>query len=420
VSVGGAHGGRSGRLTLRGRYLVPIAGPPLAGGWVRIERGRIAAMGCGRPSEPVIDLGDSIILPGLVNAHTHLEFSDLAAPLAADGGLPDWIRRVVTLRRSHPVGPAADERLATAVAAGLAESAAAGVTSLGEIATATPPAFSAAGPRLRIYREALGLSPEAMAAAEAAVVRDLDCMHRRSAWGGVSPHAPYSVGAVLGRRAMHAAVRRRLPVATHLAESPEELELLSRGRGAFRQLLEDLGAWQPASPPRLLPLADWITLLSRAYRAAVIHATFLPEDGLALARLARHRDRMAVVVCPRTAWLLAGRLPPIAALRFAGVRVALGTDSRATAPDLSLLAECRALVDGGLVSPAEALAMATREAAWAVGLERRAGVIATGRPADLAIIRPAHAAGDPAEEAIGPTAVVTATLRNGRLLHGRL
>ena len=420
MSLAAGDGACVERLTLRSRHVLPIAGRPLAGGWVRIERGRIAAVGRGRPAEPAVDLGDAIIVPGLVNAHTHLEFSDLAEPLAADGGLPAWIGRVVAQRRAQPTGPQGATRLAAAVAAGLAESAAGGVTSIGEIATATPPVLSASGPRLRIFREALGLSPQAFGPAAAAVERDLDTLGRRSDCAGVSPHAPYSVGAALGRRAMQAAVRRRLPVATHLAESPEEIELLSRGQGALRKLLEDLGAWQPESPPRFLQLADWITLLARAHRAAVIHATFLPEDVLALARLARHRDRVCVVVCPRTARFLSGRLPPVKELAAARIRVALGTDSRATAPDLSLLAECRALVDGGLASPAEAIAMATREAAWALGFERRAGIIATGRPADLAIIRPAHAAGDPAEEAIGPAAVVAATLRHGRLLHGNL
>jgi cytosine/adenosine deaminase-related metal-dependent hydrolase len=420
VRTGGGHGPGGERLVLRARHVLPMTGPPVEGGWVRIERRRIVAVGRGRPSEPAVDLGDAIILPGLVNAHTHLEFSDLAAPLAADGGLPGWIGRVVALRRAQPTGPAGAARLAAASAAGLAESVAGGVTSLGEIATARPPESTAAGPRQRVYREALGLGGGAMALAAAAVIRDLDRLDRRALCGGASPHAPYSVGAALARSAVRAAVCRRLPVATHLAESREEMELLSTGQGAFRRLLDDLGAWQPTSPPRLLALADWITLLARAHRAAVIHATFLPEDAQAMARLTRHRDRICVVVCPRTARLLSDRLPPVAALRAAGVRVALGTDSRATAPDLSLLAECRALVDGGLARPTDALAMATREAAWAIGFERHAGVIAPGRPADLAIIRPERAPSDPSEAAIDPSARVVATLRRGRLLHGRL
>jgi len=78
----------SDRVTLRSRYLLPMHGPPLDGGWVRIERGRIVAVGRRPPSGTVIDLGDALMLPGLVNAHTHLEFSGCETPLDPSGGLP--------------------------------------------------------------------------------------------------------------------------------------------------------------------------------------------------------------------------------------------------------------------------------------------------------------------------------------------
>ena len=153
-------------LTLRARQIVTMAGgplenaPPLENGWLRIEAGRIAAVGAGPPPAPATDLGDAVILPGLVNAHTHLEFSTLAAPLDGSGGLPEWIGRVVALRRGRPTGDAAG-----AIRAGIAESAAAGVTLLGDIATSLPPpGIDAAGPHVRVFRETLGLSAAARAA----------------------------------------------------------------------------------------------------------------------------------------------------------------------------------------------------------------------------------------------------------------
>ena len=100
--------------------------------------------------------------------------------------------------------------------------------------------------------------------------------------------------------------------------------------------------------------------------------------------------------------------------------MAIGTDSRASNPDLSVLGECRALVDGGLASPAEALAMATSAGAWALGFEHRAGILAPGRPADLLVLRPRHPALDPYEAALDPAAVVVATLRAGTVIHGAL
>jgi cytosine/adenosine deaminase-related metal-dependent hydrolase len=146
----------------------------------------------------------------------------------------------------------------------------------------------------------------------------------------------------------------------------------------------------------------------------------LPDDEAALARLARHRDRLAVVVCPRTTRTLSGVLPPLAAFRAAGVRVAIGTDGRGSNPDLSVLGECRTLVDAGLARPDEALAMATRDAAWALMLERTAGRIAVGRPADLVVLRPVHHHDDPAAAALDPATRVVATLRGGRVIAGSL
>ena len=146
----------------------------------------------------------------------------------------------------------------------------------------------------------------------------------------------------------------------------------------------------------------------------------MPDDEAALARLARHRDRLAVVVCPRTTRALSGVLPPVAAFRAAGVRVTIGTDGRGSNPDLSVLGECRTLVDAGLARPDQALAMATRDAAWALLLERTSGRIAVGRPADLVVLRPAQPGDDPAAAALDPTTRVVATLRAGYVIAGSL
>jgi cytosine/adenosine deaminase-related metal-dependent hydrolase len=404
-----------------------MATPPLENAWLAIDRGRIVALGRGSPpgsSATILDLGDAIVLPGLVNAHTHLEFSDLPEPLPAAGGLPGWIGRVVAARRNRGnlAGSDPDARAKTvaAIRRGLAESAAAGVTTIGEIATVVvPAAYAGPGPRVRVFREGLGLRAVAQAIVPRGVAADLDRLAAAGLAAGVSPHAPYSVAAPLGRRLLAEARRRRLPVAMHLFESDAEPELLAGGSGPFRRLFEDLGAWDPEAPPVLLPAADWIERLAAARRGIVVHATHIDRDPPALARLARHRDRLAVVVCPRTTQAISGRLPPLVTLRAAGIRLALGTDSRASNPDLSVLAECRTLVAAALASPEESLRMATVEAAWALGFDRRAGRLAPGRPADLVVLRRATAPlRDPFAAALDPATAVAATLRRGRLIAG--
>lgn len=399
-----------GVVTLRARTVLTMHGRPLDGGWVRIQGGRITAVGRRSPPGPVIDLGDTVLLPGLVNPHTHLEFSALPRPVppGPPGGLAGWIPAVVAARRQ-----AAETETAEAIRVGLRESAAAGVTLIGEIATAAPElAYPRTGvPRLRVYRECLGLSDARCQASLARVRRGLDRLPAGAA--GISPHAPYSVAAPLAKTLVETARTRRLPIAVHLAESREEAELVSGGTGPFRDLLDSLGAW-PTPPPRLLSAADWITLACRNWRAAFIHATFL--DDAAFARLARHRHRAAVIVCPRTAQLISGSLAPVRRLLDAGVRVAIGTDGRGSAPDLSPLGEARDLIDRGILSPSEALQAITTSAAWALGCEHTAGHLLPGRPADLTILQPDTPHDDPVASLFSPGTRVLATLRSGHAI----
>jgi cytosine/adenosine deaminase-related metal-dependent hydrolase len=415
---------RTGAPHLRARWIVPVGGPAIEDGWLRIEQGRIVAIGRRNltgnpPSGRSIDLGDSIVLPGLVNAHTHLEFSDLERPLDAEGGLPGWIARVVALRRARPSGLEEAARLAGSLRAGLAESLSFGVTTIGEIATAVPRGvYPSIGPRVRVYREVLGLSFTG-GSLPGAIARDLN---RLGDSAGISPHAPMTVSLALGKALLREAARRDLPVTMHLAESLAELAYVTGGGGPFRDLFSTLGAWPADRPPPVLPPSDWISRLARVRRGSVVHGTFLgePPDATALDRLARHRDRLGVVVCPRTTRLLSGRLPPVRQFLAAGVRVAIGTDSRASNPDLSVLGEARELVGSGVVSPAEALRMMTSDAAWNVAHEVRAGSIAVGRPADLVVLAPSGPFADPLEAILRPDTRVAATLRAGRVLHGHL
>jgi cytosine/adenosine deaminase-related metal-dependent hydrolase len=410
-----------GPSILRARHLVTMAGASLENGWLRIERGRIAAVGRGQPPAAAVDVGDAIILPGLVNAHTHLEFSGLSQPFSPGGGLPGWIERLVAWRRSRGPGAGAADEVATAIRTGLHESAAAGVTTVGEIATSISPAvlaaYAAGGPRVRIYREALGLSPAAEAGGFTQVVRDRARIERAGLTAGISPHAPYSVAARLASRVGRLIVRHRLPAAMHVAESLEEAELLATGAGPFRDLLESLGAWDRSCPPDLVPAADWITRLARGPRSLVVHATHIGRDAVALDRLARHRDRLGVVICPRTTQALSGTLPPVALLRSAGLRIALGTDGRGSNPDLSLLAECRTLTAAGLTTPHEALQMATVHAAWGLRLDHVCGRLTPGRAADLVILRPPATTTDPCAAALDPATRVAATIRSGRWIY---
>ena len=125
----------------------------------------------------------------------------------------------------------------------------------------------------------------------------------------------------------------------HLAESPEELELLRHGGGPLRAFLEELGAWDAtAIPPGTRPL-DYLRLLASAHRALVVHGNYLDDEEIAF--LGANAGRMSVVYCPRTHDWFAHRDYPLEKMLAAGATVALGTDGRGSSPDLSLLGEMR-------------------------------------------------------------------------------
>lgn len=368
------------RYALRARWVLPIDGPPIAGGYVAVADGLIVAVGPHDPHRgPVTDLGDVVLLPGLVNAHTHLEFSGLAKPLGTPGtSLPAWIRSVIADRGRG------DRDAAAAIAAGINESAAAGVVAIGEIATSPAAMYDVPGaPRLTLFQEAIGFSAGRVDSVSAEMERRIDAA---GASAGVSPHAPYTVHQRLLTRLVDLAVARRLPIAMHLAESREELELLREGTGPFQELLADRSMWDEAAIPRGSRVLDYMRQLSRAERSLVIHGNYLDAEEIAFA--ASQRERMSVVYCPRTHAYFGHERYPLEAMLAAGVRVALGTDSRASNPDLDLLQEAKFVAAAfPALEPAEVLRMATLSAAEALGLEAAFGSLTPGKQAKFAVCR---------------------------------
>ncbi|MCA9236776.1 MAG: amidohydrolase family protein [Planctomycetales bacterium] len=394
-------------FTLRARWVVPVVAPPIEGGCVAVSDGRIVAVGGPDAARgPVEDLGDVALLPGLVNAHCHLEFSSLSQPLGEAGWpLPAWIERVIADRKR------ADRNATTAVAAGLAESLRAGVTTVGDIATAQPAAYATAGPRPRLVllHEAIGFSDARRHSAFADVVRRAEsapsdgCATLAS---GASPHAPYTVHPELVSQLTDWAAQASAPLAMHLAESPEEIELLAAGSGAFRELLEARSMFDPAAIPAGTRPLDYLRRLTAAPRALVIHGNYL--DATERNYLAEHADRLSLVHCPRTHAYFDHPPLPLAEWRASGVRIALGTDSRASNPDLDLWREMQTvLAKHPAVRPADAVAMVTATAAEALGVSDQTGSLAPGRWADILAV-PCASPSDPLDAVVaarGPSEV---------------
>jgi len=386
----------------RARWIVPVDARPVRNGVLVISGGRIVRIAEEWPG-PVTDLGDVALIPGLVNCHTHLEFSALTEPLSPGLPFTDWIRRVIGYRQKHPhIVPVAIRR-------GLAESLAAGVTLLGDIATAgwTWADYESVEPRpqMVVFQELLGLTAERVALQKtmldsagcaessrrtASVVHrggprssahpttQLDAPHQ-----GLSPHAPYSVHPELFAAATTIAAANSTPVAVHLAETAAERELLEEGQGEFREFLRSLGLWADGIFGGR-SFAEWLHALAELPRALVIHGNHLNPTELAILARSPH---VTLVYCPRTHAAFGHPPHPWRDLLAMGGSVALGTDSRATNPDLSLWRELQFLAAQHPGVPQhDLLKLGTLAGAKALGFVQETGSLTPGKRADVAAV----------------------------------
>ena len=300
---------------------------------IHVSQGRILGVESGRTTG-AIDIGSVALVDGLVNAHTHLEFSHFQQPIPTTGRFTDWIRAVVKYRRDHP------ESAGAAIRSGIKECQQTGTTLVGEIATVgwSPRDYIESGFRGVVFQELLGLSPERIAQ-QLQIARG----HSKSSdlkQPGLSPHAPYSTHWDLVQQAVEIARQTNTPLAMHLAETTAELELLKSGTGEFREMLSDFGIWRDEFfSTRPAPL-DYLKLLARAPCSLIIHGNYLDQAEL---EFLASQSQMTLVYCPRTHAAFNHPSHPWRRLTELGGRVAIGTDSRASNPDLSLFAELQFL-----------------------------------------------------------------------------
>lgn len=361
------------------RWAVPVTGKPLHNAKMTIHQRRIQALEPDARHLADKDLGECIVMPGLVNAHTHLEFSNLAAPLGHAGiSLTQWIPLVIEHRFDQP-----DQRLA-AIQNGCAESTRFGTLAAGDISTTLPLSDTyAVLPHVTCFLEGRGNQTDRVTGAMKEA-HDFACRFAVAETGetpfvaGLSPHAPYSVDSDLFRQLITLAVSRRMPVAMHLAESREEIQWLQTGGGAFADLLTHLGA----SPDKLRrekkPL-DYLAKLTEAHRALVIHGNYLETNEL---DFVSRFSQLHVVYCPRTHQFFHHDTYPLLEMLKRKINVAIGTDSRASNPDLSVWRELKMIRRlFPTLDPRQVLSLGTVNGAIALGVEDQFGSLQPGRRA---------------------------------------
>ena len=366
----------------RAAWVLPIAAPPIRNGWVDVDHGLITGVGgaAGNALEPgraEVDLGPRIVLPSLVNAHTHLELSVFRGQLQAASSMPRWARELM----ARTARAALDD---TAIRTAAAEARRTGTGLVGDIGN-TPASVAPlrdAGLASVVFRELLGFDepdPTGLVARTCAEMEQRGVENPRLR---LAAHAPYSVSPALFAALRAAADREGLwPLSVHVAESREELEFLGSGTGAWREILEERGRWDPswasatASPVEYLEGLGWL-----GARTLLVHGVQLTDAELA--RIAR--AGATLVTCPRSNRHTGAGNPPVARFYAAGVRVAVGTDSLASVADLNLFSELHAMRRLAPSVPAAAiLRSATQVGAAALGYADALGVIAPGRRASL-------------------------------------
>jgi cytosine/adenosine deaminase-related metal-dependent hydrolase len=378
---------------IRARWVLPIDSLPIDGGWIEIVDGRIARVGRGKPSESHEDLGNVAVLPGLVNTHLHLELSWMAGKIPPSASMVDWIRSMIALRASGPSG--GDSGRLDAMRDAARTLRAHGTALVGDISNTltSAPVLRDAGLGGVVFHELLGFAiAQAAGLVSDAWKRVADAEDAMSAESSAPPirfsvvaHAPYSVSpALFTEIARHT---REEALSVHIAESGEEVRFVHDGTGPFRTLLEQLGVWRDEWQPPFCGPVEYLERLGYLQQGLLaVHGVHLRSDELGRLR----RAGAVVVTCPRSnEWVGAGA-PPVSRFYASGVAVAIGTDSLASSPSLSVfdeLAELRRLAPE--VAAASLLESATRVGADALGFSEF-GTIAPGKRASLIAVQVPH------------------------------
>jgi cytosine/adenosine deaminase-related metal-dependent hydrolase len=352
--------------TLAARWILPIDAPPLERGTITLRADKIVAVEPHGARTPDVDLGNVAILPGFVNAHTHLDLTGARGVCQPNADFTQWLREVIVFRRSRT-----RKETQADIEAGLAECLRFGTTLIGDIASdgASWASLSQANCRSVVFYELLGLSQDRAEQSHESARTWLRGLPAKDVCvPGLSPHAPYSA-----RSTQYSVLSTQsLSIATHLAETQAELELLRLQSGPFVDFLKELNVWDPSGlidDPR-----EIVRLLPHGI---FVHGNYLDPATPFL-------PTQSLVFCPRTHAAFGHPHHPFPQMK---VRVALGTDSLASNPDLDILAEARHLrLHYPEVAPAAIVRMLTLSGAEALGFDSVTGSLTPGKSADLVVL----------------------------------
>lgn len=380
-------------MILRAPWIVPVSSPPIQNAEVVIEGAHIAEI---RPttSQPTdFDFSDCAILPGLVNAHAHLELAALAGKTTSTDFF-EWIRTLVAAKNELD-----DQQWEQSVALGCADMLLGGVTTVGDNTDTGRTALGMARAGLRgvVYQEAFGLGstmddPSILNELEAKIDQHRQTVEQEGATDlieiGASPHALYTVHDSLFKLIVHRAQQQDWKLSVHASESPAEMEWSLHARGPFAQLYQSRGLNWPS--PGISPIQYLHSIGALTERTILAHCVHATDEDLDLIA----QSDVKIAHCPSSNALLSAGIAPMTSVIQRQSTVSIGLDGAVSCPHQDLFAEARLAMNlqrslHGPKAPTEHewLKSIALGGAKALGLEHIAGSIEPGKAADLCILR---------------------------------
>ncbi len=380
------------------KYLVSGSAPPIEDGALHVHAGRIAAIGTRKellndqPSVKVVDFSDALIVPLLVNAHTHLELTDYSyweSNVMEEESSPknfvDWILRLIRIKKNLD-----EEQYRLSLLNGIAQSIAAGTGAVGDI-------LSQQGLRNlyqncplsgSLFLETLGQDPALVHRLKDGLTEALQDETTGLLNLGISPHSPYTLSKDYLQDIYSYCQKQNIRCTTHIAESPDEIEFLEQSQGDLVNRLYPYIGWEKyvPQPSRMRPV-EYLQQQGGLFPGnLLVHGVQLSAAEIEILVA----TKMSLALCPRSNASLDVGKAPAGQLHRAGVKLALGTDSLASCDSLSIwdeMAFAHRWFEGELDAPT-LFNMATQGGAEALGIEKDLGSLQVGKIAGFQILRP--------------------------------